>query len=126
MTGFSSDAAGLPQASFEMLSSGEPTRDRWGRVRGVPPVALLVVGLLLGGAAGAGAVLASSDPTTSSEYHHLESKLKTTEAQVAEQRSRADAAQRLAAAAAAEVQATREALVMGQALAEQEKAASSR
>jgi hypothetical protein len=126
MTGLSSDDAGLPQASFEMLSSGEPTRDRWERVRGLPPVALLVVGLLIGGAAGAGAVLASSDPTTSSEYRTVQQKLKTTEAQVAEQKSRADAAQRVAAAATAEAQYLREALVMGQALTAQENAVPAR
>ena len=126
MTGLSSEDAGLPQASFEMLSSGEPARDRWERVRRLPPVALLLVGLLVGGGAGAGAVLASSDPTTSSEYHHLESKLKTTEAQVAEQRSRADVAQRVAAAATAEAQALREALVFGPAFTAQENAVPTR
>jgi gas vesicle protein len=89
----------------------------------MPPVALLLVGLLIGGAAGAGAVLASSDPTTSSEYRTVEEKLKVSEAQVAEQRSRADVAQRVAAAATAEARELREALVMGQPSGELRKAA---
>ena len=116
MTGFSSDGAAFPHAGFEELSSGPPPRDRWGRLRGMHPVALLLAGLLLGGAAGAGAVLAASDPTKSSEYRTVEQKLKASEAQVAEQRSRADVAQRVAAAATAEARELREVLVMGQAL----------
>ena len=115
MTGFSSDFAASPHAGFEVLSSGPPPRNRWGRIRGVPPVTLLLAGLLLGGGVGAGAVLASSDPTKSSEYRTVEQKLKASEAQVAEQRSRADVAQRVAAAATAEARDLRAALVMGQA-----------
>lgn len=121
MSGLSRDRFGVPHAGGELLSSGPPSRDLWGRVRGTAPVALLVVGLLVGG--GAGAVLASSDPTKSSAYQDLEHKLRTTQVQVAEEKSRAEAAQRAATAAAAEVRAAREALVAGQALAEQEKAA---
>jgi gas vesicle protein len=89
-------------------------------------VPLLLVGLLIGGGAGAGAVLASSDPTKSSEYRTVEQKLKTSEAQVAEQKARADVAQRVAAAATAEAQELRQALVMGQALTAQENAVPSR
>jgi hypothetical protein len=123
MTGFSSDSTAFPHAGFDVLSSGPPPRDLWRRVRGVSPATLLLVGLLLGGGVGAGAVLASSDPTTSSEYQSLKGKLKTTEAQVAEQKSRADAAERAAAAAAAQVREAREALIAGQALGELRKAA---
>jgi hypothetical protein len=119
MTGLTSDSAAVPHAGGELLSSGTPPRDLWGRVRGAAPVALLIVGVLVGGGAGAGVVLASSDPTKSSEYQVLQQKLRTTEAQVAEEKSRADAAERAAAAAAAEVRDAREALVMGQSFAEQ-------
>jgi len=114
MTGFSRESLGVPHAGGELLSSGPPPRDPWGRLRGTAPGALLIAGLLVGGGAGAGVVLASSDPTKSSEYQVLQQKLRTTDAQVVEQKSRAEAAERVAAAAAAEVREAREALVMGQ------------
>jgi hypothetical protein len=123
MTGFSSESGAAFHEGGELLSSGPPPRDPWARLRGVSPVALLIAGVLLGGGAGAGAVLASSDPTHTSEYQVLQHKLTTTEAQVAAQKSRAEAAERAAAAAAAEVREAREALVMGQAFADQEQAA---
>jgi hypothetical protein len=112
--GFSDDSYSVPHGGGELFSSGPPPRDLWGRLRGTAPATLLIVGLLVGGGAGAGAVLASSDPTESTEYQALEHKLRSTEAQVAAQKNRAEAAERAVDAAAAEVRIAREALIAGQ------------